>query len=319
MSDVNAVVESSTTEAVTQNFAPETFTAAQHTEWMKTGNVPDVKPAAEPSPAAKEAVPAESTTASQQEKGRGADARKEQLNAEIRELLAKRDTLKAEVSRPDVKASSPKKHEPAPEPEFGEAGHEDETFGQFKAREVAHIAKEAVQAALSEDRAAREKDRVEADTAAAKKAVEDDWKERVSAAVAELKVSAEEFAEIAYSKDVPISDVMEGFILDSDIGPKVLHYLGKHIDEAKAIKKMPAYRAAKALHLIEQSIATGALAPAPEKKAPVIPFTKAAWPATDLKAVNSAPVDERRAAIEAGDMKRFNEIEDAKLRARKRG
>lgn len=311
MSDVAVVVEPSATPEVTQNFEPETFTPAQHTEWMKTGKVPDVKPAADPSPAAKEVVASESATEPQQEEkelGKAGQARIRELAAEVKEL-------KAKLAPPAVKTESApvKAAKAAPMPVFGEKGHEDETFGDFEARKLEHV----VQTALATDRAEREKERVEASTAAAKKAVEDAWSERVTAAAGELKMSVDEFKAKAFSKDVPISDTMDQFILDSDIGPKVLHYFADHVDEAKAIASMPAWKAARALIAIEQSLSA---TEAPEKKvAPVVPITKAARPAPDLNAKGGAPVDELKAAIEADDFSRFNEIQNQKLLARRRG
>lgn len=309
MSDVAVVVEPSATPEVTQNFEPETFTPAQHTEWMKTGKVPDAKPAADPSPVEKQVVVPESATTQQQgekELGKAGQARIRELAAKVKELEAKLAPAVKTESAP-VKAAKA-----APMPVFGEKGHEDETFGDFEARKLEHV----VQTALAMDRAEREKERVEASTAAAKKAVEDAWSERVTAAAGELKMSVDEFKAKAFSKDVPISDTMDQFILDSDIGPKVLHYFSDHVDEAKAIASMPAWKAARALIAIEQSLSVEA----PEKKvAPVVPITKAARPAPDLNAKSGAPVDELKAAVEAGDMKRFNELEDAKLLARRRG
>jgi hypothetical protein len=282
---------------------------------MKTGKVPDVKPAADPSPAAKEVVAPESAAGSQQQEDKELG---KAGNARIRELLAENKALKAAAAPPkqDVKVSSPAAREvkAAPMPEFGEKGHEDETFPQFEARKLEHV----VQTALATDRAAREKERQEADTAASKKAVEDDWNARVEATAIELKMNVDEFRAKAFSKEIPINDATDGFILDSDIGPKVLHYLASHVDEAKTIAALPAYKAVRALHLIEQSLAGEAHAP--EKKIPaVVPINSAPRPETNLKATGGAVVDERKAAIEAGDVKRFNEIEDAKLRARKRG
>ncbi len=317
METQTAVTAESTTAAVAdnRNFEPETYTPAEHKAFMDTGKVPDVKLAADPSPAAKE----KQVVAPESAAGVKQDAEKElgeAGKARIRELAAEVKELKAKLA-PVVKAESTpaKPAKAAPMPVFGEKGHEDETFGKFEERKLEYV----VQTALATDRAEREKERVEADTAAAKRAVEDAWKGRVEAAASELKLTVAEFEAKAFSKDVPISDTMDQFILDSDIGPKVLHYFADHVDEAKSIAALPAWKAARALITIEAALSSGE-ATTPEKKvAPVVPITRAATPAPDLKATGGALVDELKAAVEAGDMKRFNEIQDARLKARKRG
>jgi len=108
--------ESKPAEPVTVPTNPEAYA-----EWRQTGKLPD-KPSEEddsaPSKSADKksgkAAPV-SDTGNQKRQGRtDADSRKEELNREIRELLAKRDTLRQEVEpagKKDVKA------EPSPAPE----------------------------------------------------------------------------------------------------------------------------------------------------------------------------------------------------------
>ncbi len=318
METQTAVTADSTTAVtpeVTQNYEPESFTPAEHSAWMKTGKVPDVKPAADPSPVAEKKVVAPESAAGpkQDEEKELGEAGK----ARIRELAAKVKDLEAKLAPPVVTAASTpaKPVKAAPMPVFGEKGHEDETFGKFEERKLEYV----VQTALTKDREARESERKEADTAAAKRAVEDAWKGRVEAAATELKLTVAEFEAKAFSKAVPITDTMDEFILDSDIGPRVLHYLSDHVDEAKSIAALPAWKAARALIKIEAALSGGETPTLEKKVAPVVPITRAAVPAPDLKATGGAEVDELKAAIEAGDIKRFNEIQDAKLKARKRG
>lgn len=320
MTDVAAPVESSTpapeaavVEAPTHNFDPATFTPKQYDVWMEKGTIPKVE-GAESATAKATVVAPESATgiaAEPKEKGnRGAEAR-------IRELVAENKALREAQGKTDVKAepsTAPKepKVERPKAPKWGETGHESETLEQYESRQQDHV-EALVNFKMAEERQANEKRRLEAETAAANKAVEDGWNERRKAA--EAKQS--DWAEVALSKELPISPVMDGFILDSEVGPEILYHLGSHLDEAKTIAAMSPYKAARALIAIERLIAEPAATP--EKKFAAPPITKAAKPATDLKATNGAPVNEVAAAVDANDFARFAELQNAKDIARRKG
>ena len=363
--DVAVPVESSTPEAV-PNFDPSTFTEAQRDTWINTGAVPTVKAVAEASEEvaeetetveadsvtadetevvnAAEATPAKKGTQQPEHKGKGADARKEQLNAEIRDLAAKRKAadqeyadllakidkakkdVPAESSTAPVKDAKPQKPEkPGKKPEFGDI--EGETGEQFEAREAAYEEKrekyveDLVAYRLAEERHTEaEKRRTDA-IAAENKRIEDAWNARVE--VAKSKPGRDNFAEVAFSKDLPISPAMDGFILDSEIGPEILWYLGNHLDEGKAIAAMNPYRAVKTLTKLEEKLSEpegeteeepvkpAAAAQEPEKKPVVVPPTKAKKPPTELRAVNPAPPDDVKAAIAADDVSRFMALRNA--------
>ncbi len=306
MSDVATPVESSApapaavvAEAPQHNFEPSTYSPAEYAAYMEKGELPKAK--ADPPPA--QAVAPESTAGTQQEhkgKDRSAEGR-------IRELLAENKALKEAQAKPDVKAEpspAPKAVKPTA-PKFGEK--DGESWEQFEVRQAEHVTA-LVKYQLAAEREANEKQRREAETAAENKKIEDAWNERIEAA----KSNHSDYAEVAFSKDLPISSVMDGFILDSEHGPEILYYLGGHLDEGKAIAAMPPYKAARALVKLEASLSGEAETPA--TKTPVVaPITKAAKPATPFRPTNAAPVDERKAAIEADDFARFNEIENRKL------
>ena len=294
------------------NFEPDTYTSAELDTWQATGKVPSLAastPATTDDAGAAQAdkTATASATVPTADKGKGAEARKAELHAEIQELLKQRATLKATPDAPTAPSPAPKAVAKPVKPVFGEKVGE--TWEQFETRKEVYD-DEKVAYALSEDRKASENARREATTAVANKAIEDAWTERVEAS----KGVHADFAEIAFSKDVPISPVMDGFVLDSEVGPEILYYLGGHTDEAKAIAAMAPYKAARALVAIEKSIGA---APAPKAPA-VIPPTKAARPATDLRATNAAPADEMRAAVEADDYTRFEAIQNAKTIARRK-
>jgi hypothetical protein len=355
--DVAAPVESST--AVVPNFDPATYTDAQHTAWIEKGAIPTVKapvidPAtqedeenevvAESTPAVEgdslvvneaEATAAKKDTQQQEhKKGKGADARKEELNTEIRELAAKRKAAEAEYNELLAKVEKAKKDgtavsSTAPEkqpklekpvaPTWGEK--EGETWEQFEVRQSEHVSA-LVKYTLAEERQAEAKKQSDAAIAAENKRIEDSWNERV--ATAKSKAGRDNFAEVAFSKDIPISPAMDGFILDSEIGPEILWYLGNHLDEAKTIAGANPYRAVRLLMKIEDKVSEPekpakeakpepVVAKEPEKPKPVVvPPTKANKPPTELRAVQAAAPDDQRAAVEADNFQRFADIRNAK-------
>jgi hypothetical protein len=324
------------------NFDLTSFSPSEYSEWEKTGKVPDVKPAAQSSDAettteSKAGAPsgdesaATSATASQEQppKGKGADARKAQLSAEIQELLRQRNELKAEVqgkAKPEAKIADPSPAAKPAEselkrpsrPVFGESGHESESWVEFEARQdsyVEAVADYKARQTLKEAREAERKQAEEAKQAEAAATIDKTFRERLG----KSQEKHADYAEVAFSAEVPISRPMDAFIRSQEAGPEVLYYLGQHASEAQAIAQMQPMDALFALSKIAISLEPAQAEP-PKKEAPVVPITKAAKPATDIRATSAAPVDELKAAVEAGDYARFEELENRRLaERRKRG
>lgn len=326
--------------AAQPNFDLSSFTPEQYSTWESTGKVPDVKPAADTSDAAKptesqagapegDEPAAESATASQEQpsKGKGADARKAQLSAEIQDLLRKRNELRAEVDGPkkDVKpaaeastAEAPKIERPK-RPVFGESGHEAETWEQFETRQDSYIEaiadyKAAARLQASEaEKAKQAEERQRADQAAE---IDKTFRERIGKATEKHA----DYAEVAFSAEVPITQPMDAFIRSQEAGAEVLYYLGQHPAAAKAIAAMQPLDAFYALSKIALSLEQPAQADPPKKEAPVVPITRAAKPATDIRATSAAIVDELEAARKAGDYTRYEELANRRdAEARRRG
>ena len=369
--DVAVPVESSTPEAV-PNFDPSTFTEAQRDTWINTGAVPTVKAVAEASEEvaeetetveadsvtadetevvnAAEATPAKKGTQQPEHKGKGADARKEQLNAEIRDLAAKRKAadqeyadllakidkakkdVPAESSTAPVKEAKPQKPEkPGKKPEFGDI--DGETGEQFEAREAAYEEKrekyveDLVAYRLAEERYAEAERKKQDEIKAFNKRVEDQWNQRVGEAAEKVGLSVEDFKKTVFTEAVPLNNLIDGFCLRSTVGPLIVHYLSNNLDEAREIVAMEPYEAASALRDIEIYLgvaprnrtkvepakpeAEAAPEPEPEKKPVVVPPTKAKKPPTELRAVNPAPPDDVKAAIAADDVSRFMALRNA--------
>jgi hypothetical protein len=65
----------------------------------------------------------------------------------------------------------------------------------------------------------------------------------------------DDFYDVVFGNQaLPISDVMAGFIRESEHGPALAYHLGTHIDEATAISNMPAYAAGAALARLEDRL-----------------------------------------------------------------
>ena len=84
----------------------------------------------------------------------------------------------------------------------------------------------------------------------------------------------DDFEQVAYNPNVPITTVMAETIRASDIGPDVAYYLGSNPREADRISKLPPYLQAKELGKIEVKLADSP----PVKKtssapAPIAPVT----------------------------------------------
>lgn len=74
------------------------------------------------------------------------------------------------------------------------------------------------------------------------------WQQRVEAAKAEY---GEDFEDVAFSEDTPMSRAMTETILDSPVGAHVAYFLGQHPDEAERISLLPPLAAAREIGKIE--------------------------------------------------------------------
>lgn len=89
-----------------------------------------------------------------------------------------------------------------------------------------------------------------------------------------------DFADVAFSDEVPVSDAMRAVILESEAGPDLAYWLGSNPQEAERIAQLPAIAAARELGRIEASLAAPAQ-PKPQPRVtrapePIRPVTAAA-------------------------------------------
>lgn len=90
----------------------------------------------------------------------------------------------------------------------------------------------------------------------------------------EARNKYDDFEQVAYNPNVPITNVMAETIRSSDVGPDVAYFLGSNVKEANRISKLSPYLQAKELGKIEAKLADNP----PTKKtssapAPIAPVT----------------------------------------------
>lgn len=153
------------------------------------------------------------------------------------------------------------------------------------------------------------------------------WMQRVE----DAKKDIADYAQVVSQSQVVVSDEVREAIFDSEVGPRILHYLAKNPDQADALGKLSVASALKMLGRIEERVAKPA--PKDESKAepkaepkkdddkqtdkrPIAEISKAAPPISTLKGANApaeTPVDEKgefrgsyaqyKAARQAGKIK----------------
>jgi hypothetical protein len=108
------------------------------------------------------------------------------------------------------------------------------------------------------------------EAAAQQAAILESYKDREE----EARDRYEDFEQVAYNPNLPVTDVMAQAIQASDIGPEVIYYLGSNPKEAGRISKLPPVLQAKEIGKIEVNLTTNP----PVKKtstapAPLAPVT----------------------------------------------
>lgn len=104
------------------------------------------------------------------------------------------------------------------------------------------------------------------------------WKTRE----AEFIAKTPDYKQVAYY--APISDAMADVIQESELGPQIAYYLGKHTAEAEQIAQLDPVRAACALGRIEARLEKPAAPPPPPKQ-----VSKAPPPPPKIEATDATP------------------------------
>lgn len=303
----------------------ETFSPEERAEWMQTGKVP--APKADSTTAKPEVVkPAviDDDSAPLNSGKPETDARFAALLADRKASKAKADALEAEVAtlkkakpaepppaKPEVKAA-----EPAAEPEkrltMKEyiAANPDKDFDDFQeycadySGKAAERRAEAKFAELEQSKAASERQEREAKT--------------YNEAIAEAKATYPDIEAVIGGEPIPTTPVIESYLFaQGKFGPVILYHLGKDVANTQRIAALSPVEQIEELVLMKTKLLASKSEP---EKGNVVPIKKpsAASPiAPTMSGVSAASVqDESKAALAAGDFRRFKELEDAKDLAR---
>ena len=123
----------------------------------------------------------------------------------------------------------------------------------------------------------------------------------------------EDYAKIAFNKDLPINKATDGFILDSQHGAELLYHLGQNPQLAAEVAKLDPIATIRLLTRLEMALSGDSPAPQPKT-------TRTPPPPTDLGARNTPPKNEAEAAAARGDYATYKrlmnqqDIEAAKTR-----
>jgi hypothetical protein len=127
----------------------------------------------------------------------------------------------------------------------------------------------------------------------------------------EARDKYDDFEQVAYNPNLPVTDVMAQTIQASEIGPDVIYYLGSNPKEAQRIAQMSPFMQAKEIGRIEAKLSDSppvrrtSTAPAPI--APVTARTKGtpAYDTTDPRAAKSMSTSEWIEAERMRQIKRY--------------
>lgn len=211
--------------------------------------VAEISPAPEPEATAAPDIPQEPTPEEQQQ---AKSFTQEELDAIVSKRLAReqRKWEREQAQRLAELQTSRSATPPADPNDFESAQQYAEVLAEHKARELL----------AQRDAAKQQAEIVEA------------YKDREE----EARDKYEDFEQVAYNPNLPVTDHMAQAIQASDIGPEVIYYLGSNPKEAGRISRLPPILQAKEIGKIEANLASNP----PVKKtstapAPLAPVTSA--------------------------------------------
>jgi len=226
---------------------------------------PEVEPAQAPAavtaPASPEAVDDDGDSAGDEDEQqsttnpgkantpRGVQKKLDKLTREKYEAAARADYWEQQAK---AKAETP-----APKPESADGKPTLAQFNYDQEQYLEALSDWRIEAKLAE----AEKRKAESEKEKAQREKLVGFQQRLS----EFVVDHPDYREVAIMAPINYSPTMLEFVKDSEIGPQIGYYLGQHLDEAKEIEAMPAYRQAIALDRLERQLSE------PEPEEPSVP------------------------------------------------
>jgi hypothetical protein len=285
------------------------MSAADRASYEATGEMPDaIKPtfAADSSPAepAAQAASTDATppAASEPAKGKGAETRKAELQAEIDGLLKKRAELRAET------APRPPATQAAPPPAAVEIGPKPDgtdytkyPLGTSDPQYVEDLAGWKASALLADRDKQSAEQSAKAHAQSETQRIQTEWTRKVEAVKADHPDAVEKFSQpIA----IPAGSAADLWILESEMGPKTLYHLYDHPDEVARITALSPLQQIEAMVLLGVSLK--------DAVPPVKTTTDAPPPAPRLDTRTSAGADDADAALARGDFAGYTRIMNAR-------
>jgi hypothetical protein len=290
---------------------------------MLKGELPEAKPAeiATQPPKTDEAPEESGKPKGNQEagKGKGIKERNAQLETELQELearLARKADLKRQLESEsgEKTGTPPAETKPAELKEPVEPKEADfANWDELRAAERKYardLAKYEAAVAVQEDRKLRAEEAAKEKQQSEGKARKAQWDKRVAESVKahddwdevigpiDQRVKSPEFA---FGADV---------LIEHEMGPEVLHYLGSHPEEFEKILAMRPTAQAAAVGVIAHTLSK----PAQSVKAPPGPkkVTETPPPPSELAGRNQLAPDPIAAALESGDTEAYMQLQNAK-------
>jgi hypothetical protein len=309
---------------------PEAFTPEQREKWLQTGETPKPKKTEEaaaseiseekPESGAGKTEPVKET---EKKPTQNAETRAAQLEAEIAEmkrqkaeriqaLLNERRQLKEELSKsaetpksesqPEPKAATERPKRPKFDDFDGDYDKYEQALDQYEEK----LADWKFAARLETERQKFIKDQQKQAIEKHNATVRQTWDK----GVAESKSHHDDFDEVVRSLDLPLNQLMDQYLLNSEQGPEMLYRLCKDPKEAERISKLPGFACLDALAEMKLKISEESKGSLPKT------LTSAKPPGTQLSGVNRGAEDEAEAALETGDTERYMEIMNRRDAAR---
>ncbi len=294
------------------------LTPDEYQTWLASGEFPtpkkeapapsDEKPEASPDTGPGENKESEAPKKAEK-KTQNADTRATELEAEIAELkrakaeriqklLDERRQLRQEQAKTPEPQPGPKPERPK-RPKYQDYEDKPDQYEEALDKYEEELADYKAQQRIEAERqkAAQEQRRQIAFQRNAE--VRKAWETRLTA----TKQRHEDFQQVVNSVDLPLNPIMDGFLLESEVGPEMVYHLCSNVADAERIAKLQPFACARELTRLEAQISDALKTPAK----PTI-LTAAKPPGTQLSGMNRAPEDEAEAAIDAGDVERYMRV-----------
>jgi hypothetical protein len=366
MADVaTQVADPSPAPAVEEHYEVPTD-PAERAEWRLTGKVSPKKSqpskdasapsdkSADGTPSGKGAPVSETGKQTQERPRPNASDRKEELNREIRELLAKRDSLKGEIegkSKPDVKDSSPAAA-PAPsvpselkapaKPDYAKLRNDAKTWDEGEA--AVESAREKYLEEMADFRAEQKFRNLQADQA--KQAATREMQAKLTEATKRYGAEAGSTIQTTVKTifgDQAIPGVVKAMMDQSSVFVDLAYVIGSKPEEFSQFVELAKSNPGAAIRklvlterLVMEELAKGGTAKAAEDggnadevprgsdgkfqspKTPEKKTTQATEPPEEVSGRSSTPPDELAAAANANDFTRFRNAANARDLAKRR-